>query len=166
MGEKKEKGGRSILTPPGGREPEKEYGKRIVRKKEDSAKKERGKEDKRGRDEKEEGEYRGPIRAFPIYPHPFPCFEERFQNWLGKTANGLHLQHKSTTNSGILYVRIMKVASGTSLGVVLRIAHRQAAALKKRKSQQVVLSANGNATQAKVFQGDHCRIRGTDHVRH
>lgn len=64
-------------------------------------------------------DYSGPGRAFPLYNYSFPCYKDD-EAW--KWQHQIRQKQLIPTTKGILFNRIMKSASSTSAGLVLRMA--------------------------------------------
>lgn len=58
-------------------------------------------------------------RAFPIWDRPFPCFEPEERWWHP-------LVQRTPSQTGLLFLKEMKVGSSTMVGVVIRIARNMA----------------------------------------
>lgn len=58
-------------------------------------------------------------RAFPVYPHPFPCLPPD-EGWLKTSVL------RSPTTEGFLFAKEMKAGSSTAAGVAIRVAQKEA----------------------------------------
>jgi hypothetical protein len=70
--------------------------------------------------------YQGPSRAFPIYPHPFPCF---------LVPRPQAIMKVTPASEGFFFQRPYKTGSTTMAGVVMRIARRKA----QQRLTQIIL---------------------------
>jgi hypothetical protein len=81
--------------------------------------------------------YSGFARAFPIFPHPFPC------GTLG-TSTEQQLVSRRPTKEGLLYIKEMMTGSTTLAGITARIARNMGQRLHPQRLPKTVGANNTN----------------------
>jgi hypothetical protein len=81
---------------------------------------------------------------YPSYPQiPLPCFPADIV-WQSRGIHDDTLSHSSPTDRGLIFVKLLKVASSTASGIHLRIADREAQRVRQRVSTLGGLTSSSN----------------------
>jgi hypothetical protein len=94
-----------------------------------------------------------PTVIYPSYPQiPWPCFSAE-TGWEIEPVPDWHPSHTTPTNRGLVFIKLLKVASTTAAGIHLRIAERE------RHRRQSIKSTTTNVEERSSFNNDNNKRR-------